>query len=373
MSTAAVADRVREAHKSGKPLRIRGAGTWMSAGAPASSDETLPLEQERGIVEYVPGDLTLTARAGTPLADIAAATRANDQWLPLDPWGGDDGSIGATISTATCGPHTHAMGQPRDNVLGVEFVTGRGDVVRSGGRVVKNVAGFDLTRLVTGAWGTLGAITECTVRLRARPPVTRTIAIAARMARADLNDLAAKLRALPFTPLASELVNGVLAASLSLGTDPLLLLRVGGNARSVAGQLDALRALGAMRDVYEEAWGVLRTQPANAPSWRWSQRPSLFGETWTAADLGTRELDSVGIHGNPARGVARIVAPRGVDAAQLARVALNFRGTVILESLPERAWSLLPPATTNDALSRSVRTKFDPADILNRGILGAAQ
>lgn len=373
MSTATVAERVRGARESLTPLRIRGVGTWMSAGAPAASDETLSLEQERGIVEYVPGDLTLTARAGTPLAEIAAATRANDQWLPLDPWGGDDGSIGATISTATCGPHTHSMGQPRDNVLGVEFVTGSGDVVRSGGRVVKNVAGFDLTRLVTGAWGTLGVITECTMRLRAQPQVTRTVAIAPRMAAAELNDLAAKLRALPFTPLASELVNGVLAASLNLGPDPLLLLRVGGNAKSVAGQLDALRAFGAMRDVHEQAWGVLRTQPANAPSWRWSQRPSLFGETWTAADLAARELGSVSIHGNPARGVARVVAARAADAARLARVAVNFRGTVILECLPERAWALLPPAPSDDALPRSVRAKFDPAEVLNRGILGAAR
>ena len=374
MSTATVAERVRQARETRRPLRVRGRGTWMSAGAPAAADDVLALDGERGIVEYVAGDLTLTARAGTSLAAIAAATRANDQWLPLDPWGGDDGSLGATVSTATAGPHAHAMGLPRDAILGVEFVTGTGHVVRSGGRVVKNVAGFDLTRLVTGAWGTLGVITECTVRLRARPQVTRTVALSARVSRGELGDLATALRALPFTPMASELVNGTLATSLSLGAEPLLLLRLGGNARSIAAQLDALRALGDLRDAYEEVWSVLRAEPAGAPTWRWSQRPSLFGETWVAADLATREIGSVHLHGNPARGVVRIVVARGdADAARLARVAVNFRGTVVLECLPERAWSLLPPSRSEDALSRAVRAKFDPAEVLNRGILGAAR
>lgn len=372
MSATTLAARVRDARAAGVPLRIRGAGTWISAGPPVAAQETLSLEQERGIVEYVPGDLTLTARAGTPLSEIESATRANDQWFPLDPWGGDGGTVGATIATATCGPHTHSMGHPRDVILGVEFVTGTGDVVRSGGRVVKNVAGFDLTRLMTGSWGTLGVITECTVRLRARPQVTRTVAITVRTSRQDLNDLAIKLRAMPFTPMASELVNAALAGYLSLGPEPLLLLRVGGNAKSVASQLDALRTFGTMRDVYEEAWSVLRTQPPKAAAWRWSQRPALFGDTWVAADL-TRELGTMYIHGNPARGVVRMLVPGGGTPAQIARVAVNFRGTVILESLPERAWSLLPPRTADDTLPRAVRAKFDPAGILNPGIMGGAR
>jgi hypothetical protein len=143
---------------------------------------------------------------------------------------------------------------------------------------------------------------------------------------------------------------------------------MGGNAKSVASQLDALRALGPMREVYEEAWSVLRTQPPKAAAWRWSQRPALFGETWVAADL-TRELGTMYIHGNPARGVVRMLATGGTPA-QVARVAVNFRGTVIPESLPERAWSLLPPRTAEDALPRAVRAKFDPAGILNPGIMG---
>src|SRR5688572_27812167 len=173
MST--IAEQVGDAYESRRPLRIRGAGSWLDAGRPTRSADTLSLAAHRGIVEYVPGDLTLTARAGTPLGDIVAATREHGQWLPLDPWGGDDGTLGATVSTGTAGPHALAMGMPRDVVLGMEFVTGTGAVIRSGGRVVKNVAGFDLTRLLVGSWGTLGVITEVTVRLRARPEETRSV------------------------------------------------------------------------------------------------------------------------------------------------------------------------------------------------------
>src|SRR5262245_57193977 len=87
----AIAERLREARASGRRQRIVGAGTWLDAGRPVDAQETLSVADHRGIVEYVPGDLTLTARAGTRLSEITAATAANGQWLPLDPWGGDDG------------------------------------------------------------------------------------------------------------------------------------------------------------------------------------------------------------------------------------------------------------------------------------------
>src|SRR5687768_1682631 len=99
--TDAVVDRVREAASAKRKLRIRGAGTWLNAGRPVHSDDTLSVSDDRGIVEYVPGDLTLTARAGTTLAEILQATKEHAQWLPLDPWGGDSGTLGATVSTAS--------------------------------------------------------------------------------------------------------------------------------------------------------------------------------------------------------------------------------------------------------------------------------
>ena len=172
MSTAAVVAAIKESEKGRTPIRISGGSTWLDAGRPVRANKTLSLAGDTGVVSYVPGDLTLTVRAGTPLSEIDRVTREHDQWLPLDPYGSPDGTIGATIATASAGPLASSFGLPRDLLLGLEFVNGRGDVVRGGGKVVKNVAGFDLSRLLTGSWGTLGVITEVTVRLYACPRAT---------------------------------------------------------------------------------------------------------------------------------------------------------------------------------------------------------
>lgn len=159
---------VRAAAAAGDGLRLIGAGSWLDAGHPVTASIQLCLSADTGIVEYTPGDLTITVRAGTTLGQIQAVLEANHQWLPLDPLGGWDGTIGATIATCSFGPAAAIFGTPRDQVLGLTVVTGLGDVIRPGGRVVKNVAGFDLTRLMIGAWGTLGVITEATLRVRSR-------------------------------------------------------------------------------------------------------------------------------------------------------------------------------------------------------------
>lgn len=165
---AEIAAAVRDAAASGIPLRIVGAGSWLDAGHPVHARERLCVGDDTGIVAYAPGDLTVTVRCGTRLGELADALRSEQQWLPLDPAGGPDGTVGATVATCSYGPAAALFGTPRDQVLGLTVVTGRGDVIRPGGRVVKNVAGFDLTRLMIGAWGTLGVITEVTLRVRSR-------------------------------------------------------------------------------------------------------------------------------------------------------------------------------------------------------------
>ena len=218
-----------------------------------------------GITHYTPDDLTLTARAGTTLAEIAAATAAKDQWLTLDPFTVADhgGTIGATFATASAGPLAHALGLPRDIALGVEVVTGHGDVVRAGGRVVKNVAGFDITRLQTGAWGTLGVITEITVRLRARPEVDETVAVTwAGPVEQAAAHFAPALHRAPVAPLAAELLHSTLAAHLGVSAPgagrAVLLLRLGGNSERVAAERAALNELGDAAAVDGDVWALLR-------------------------------------------------------------------------------------------------------------------
>jgi glycolate oxidase FAD binding subunit len=233
---------------------------------------------------------------------------------------------------------------------------------------VKNVAGFDLTRLLVGSWGTLGVITEVTVRLRARPEVTRTFAITVP---AEAIELAPRLRALPFTPLASELLNEALSMRLGCGEASCLLIQLGGNERSVRAQQDLLRSFGVLRDADDAIWSALRRAVDGPVAWRWSQLPSHFGHTWSAARPLAARFAGTLVHGNPARGVVRVVVAQSgpLRPSELAESA-RFSGTVAIESLPADAWTAIESRPAGDAVSRAIRGKFDPAGILNAGILG---
>jgi glycolate dehydrogenase FAD-binding subunit len=364
-------DRVRDARASGTPVRVRGRGLWLGAGRPVVAQNVVSTGDLSGIVEYVPGDLTLTALAGTSLAEISAATRANGQWLALDPHGSDDGSLGATVATASFGPLATAFGGPRDLVLGVEVITGMGVVIRGGGRVVKNVAGFDLTRLMTGSWGTFGIITEVSVRLHALPEATVSLAISLQGGAAGVEGSAQATRALPFTPFACEIVNATLARQLGVNDDTTMLVRLGGNEDAVLAQTAAFRALGDTSTVGDDVWLRLRAaEGPDAATMRLSGRPSSIGETWGAAASVAERCPDALLQANPKRGVVRCIAPHA-DAA-VVRDALDRATAVnrVGERLPAAAWEVLPPPA-NDRLSRGIRDAFDPDRILNPGILGA--
>ncbi len=384
------AEAVRAAAARGGRLRLVGGGTWLDAGHPVAADAVLPLGGIAGVVDYVPGDLTLTARAGTPLGVVAEVARAEGQFLPLDPAGADDGTIGATVATASAGPLAHAFGTPRDLVLGAEFVTGAGDVVRAGGRVVKNVAGFDLVRLVTGAWGTLGAITEVSVRLRALPEVDQTLAVALPPV-ARLGDWLARLRAAPLSAWALELVNAPLAERLGVPTAAppgaraagALLARLAGNAALVAAQRSTLAALGEVADVDPGAWARLRAaEPRTAVVARLSARPTALAAL--CAEPFSPAAGAVGLlaHASVARGVVRVILPgdTGFGLPRLDAPAVDAAAgetptpTLVVERLPARLWPTLgprlAPGRARDPLSRRVRAAFDPAGVLNPGVLG---
>ncbi|MFL5578010.1 MAG: FAD-binding oxidoreductase [Gemmatimonadaceae bacterium] len=383
----AAAECVREAAAEGTRLRVRGRGRWLDAGRPVVAEAGIATDRLVGVVEYTPGDLTLTALAGTPLDAIERATRAERQWLPLDPFGAPDGSIGATIATASAGPLAHAFGLARDNVLGVEFVTGTGDVVRGGGRVVKNVAGFDLVRLLTGSWGTLGVITEVTVRLRSLPEADVTVALPlppeAAAARALVGGVVAAQRT-TLAPVALELVSAPLATRLGLaaGGAHALLARLAGNADLVAAQRAALAALGDVAEAPAGAWSALRAmEPPVAAVVRLSHLPSLLFEVWRHALAAVEGMPGALVHASVGRGVARCVVP-SPDAERLAAAfaAGHFAvggapGTQIFERLPAPLWPRLSPSAMGRdpgaaRLSRRVKVAFDPQGVLNPGILG---
>ena len=370
-ATAAVAERVRQAHVAGTALRITGAGRWLDAGRPCRTAESLPLASHVGIVEYEPGDLTMTVRAATPLEALRDVARAEGQWLPLDPFGHPGGTIGATIATASSGPLSAAFGTPRDHVLGCEIITGTGEVVRAGGRVVKNVAGFDLVRLVTGSWGTLGVLTEVSIRLRALPEVDRTFAL-----ETTASEARRWLRASEYTPLAAEMISAGLATAMGIGSGDTLLLRLGGNRALVHAAAESAGALASCRDVDNSVWDALRAcEPAGAAVIRLSTSSSQVAALW---DRVASIVERAGGHAHATlqRGVVRCMLPvPSGDADELARLrgivgALLNLGSSVVERLPSSLWAAMVPPAASDALSIGVRRAFDPGRVLNPGILG---
>jgi len=153
-----------------------GKGTWLRSGhPPAAVDVVISTTRMDRVLVYEPDDLFITAEAGIGLDLVARRVLDGRQWLPLDPPGAIHGSLGATVATSSAGPLEAGFGTPRDHVLGVTLVTGDGRLLRLGGKVVKNVAGFDLLKLVLGSWGTLGVITSVTTRLHPMPELDRTL------------------------------------------------------------------------------------------------------------------------------------------------------------------------------------------------------
>lgn len=371
-ATADVVDVVRDAVAAATPLRIVGGGSWLDAGHPVEASVSLDVSGLRGIVEYNPGDLTLTAGAGTRLSEIAAAVRANGQWLPLDAFGGPAATLGATIATASSGPLAGTIGLPRDVVLGVEVVTGAGDVVRGGGRVVKNVAGFDLTRLMTGAWGTLGVITELTVRLRAAPQVDETIVLALPRDPDHLAPLLRTVRGGAILPVAAELLNAPLARILGLGDAEVLAVRLAGNEESVRYQRGVVHSLGDATSAPPELWVEVRTIEASTASViRLSGLPSRLATTWLTVGEAARRAGASLVHASVERGVVRAILAAG-DAQAVGAVlqALGDAPNVVCERLPAALWRERGATGTHARLLDGVRRAFDPHLLLNRGILG---
>jgi glycolate oxidase FAD binding subunit len=375
LDALAVAAGIRDARTARSPLRIVGGGTWLDAGRPVHADGSLSLSSLRGVTQYEPGDFTLAVRAGTPLGEIDDIVGREGQWLTLQPHGSNDGTIGATIATASWGPLASAYGTPRDHLLGCEVVTGAGEIVRAGGRVVKNVAGFDLARLMTGAWGTLGVITEVTVRLRARPEVDHSLAIALEGTdERACADAASWLRTTPYRPLAAELCSAAMSDRLGLERRALLLVRFGGNETLVRAVERDVAELGTTMTVDSAVWDRLRTsEPAGAGVVRLGALPTELSALWARVTHVVAGSGGVS-HATIARGVMRCILPAArtseeIEALRGIMKELHAPGSRIAERLPRQLWPDVPSAV-GDALSSDVQRTFDPDSLLNPGILG---
>lgn len=196
---------VRAANETGTRLLPAGAGSWLGAGGwTRGAGVIVSTARLDSVLHYEPADLTLTAGAGLGWRKLAALLEPNGQWLPLDGPGVGVGTLGGAAACGVPGPLRARYGAVRDNVLGLEVVTGDGRLLRIGGRVVKNVAGYDLVRLFTGSRGSLGVITRVSVRLFPRPEADVTMVFEGGVD--EVLEVAGVVRASPLPVAAAEVV-----------------------------------------------------------------------------------------------------------------------------------------------------------------------
>lgn len=225
-----------------------GAGTWLNMGnPPVRAHLIVSTVKMNRVVEYEPADLTATVEAGCTLAGFNDQARDHKQWIPLEPFGDPSATIGATVATASSGPLRCGFGTPRDWVIGMQVVHAYGLTTRAGGKVVKNVAGYDLCKLYTGSYGTLGIITEISFKMRALPTEEQTVIFTAGSL-SDICDLALRFSASDVNPSAMELlsvaiVNDRIALATTSEGNYALALRFLGDPETIEWQVKEAKTI----------------------------------------------------------------------------------------------------------------------------------
>jgi len=367
---------VRAAAAGKDGLRIAAGGTRLGIGKPLPGAQMLDVSGLSGITRYEPGSLTLEARAGTPMAEIEAALGAENQMLAFEPMDhrallgtGGTPTIGGVVAGNHSGPRRFLSGAARDFLLGVRFVDGRGRILKNGGRVMKNVTGLDLTKLACGAWGTLGVLTE--VALKVLPCPERGITL--RFAGLDAAEAVQLFR---------KAVNTPFEISGAAWQDGAAGLRIEGLATQVDHRLSRIRALFSELDQsvldgddHEAFWTGVRDVHAFAGSdaavWKVSLKPTDAPALVAAARA---SLDARALVDQGGGSVWLAVPTQAPDQAETLRrlipsgsgYATLVRGT---ETLRAAVPVFQPRHPRIERISDGLRRQFDPAGILNPGLM----
>lgn len=392
---AEVAAAVNWAMADAKALEVVGHGSKRVLGRPAQCDMTLDLSGLAGVTLYEPAELVLSARAGTPIAEIEALVAASNQQIAFEPidYGpvlgaaAGRGSIGGVLAANLSGPRRLRAGAARDHFLGFSAVSGRGEAFKSGGRVVKNVTGYDLSKLAAGSWGTLAVMTDVTIKVLPRPETEETLALhglddraaaqamSAAVGSAGEVSAAAHLPAATAARIASDAGHGLAVTALRLeGVPPSIrhrrtllqrLLQPFGDV-SVLAEADSRGLWRAVRDVTPFAAAATG---ADRPLWRVSTAPMQGPEV---ASRIARASDAAFLY-DWAGGLVWVLLPVSDDAgATLVRAALAPSGghaTLIRAAASVRATVAVfePPDPAAATLARRIKESFDPRRVLNPG------
>lgn len=343
--------RIAAAAAAGGALAIRGGGSKAFYGGPERG-EVLETGALRGIVSYEPTELVVTVRAGTPLAELEAALAERGQWLAFEPpHFGASATVGGMVAAGLSGPRRQAVGAVRDFVLGARLLTGNGELLAFGGQVMKNVAGYDVSRLLAGSLGTLGVLTEVSLKVLPRPVAERTLRFAC--------DEASALRRV------NEWGGRPLPVSASAWFDGVLTVRLSGAQAAVEAAVRTLGGDGVEDSLASAFWSDLREQrlpffAGDAPLWRVSvattTAPLALGPTLIEWGGGQRWL----------RGPQDAGALRAAAAAAGGHATL-FRADAAAKEAAGGAFT--PLSAPLLAIHRNLKNAFDPAGVFNRGRL----
>ncbi|MDI3318004.1 MAG: FAD-binding oxidoreductase [Bacillota bacterium] len=387
---------LQEAYQQGRAVLPQGgASQWQLGEPPAAADLLLSLRGLRGVTEYAPEELVVRVAAGTRLDELQAFLRPHGQWFPVEPVAVPGGTVGGLLATGASGARRLAFGTPRDAVTGLRFVLPDGRRMHNGARVVKNVAGYDVMRLLVGSLGTLAVISEAWLRVRPLPERRETLLVLASgtpPATRELEDLARRLLASELLPTALELLDPSASSTLGLSPRPCLAVELQGGEREVAYQRDRLATLAGEGGAAPARLSLDRLEEGSSDDfwWRFHHRlpeAALVARAGVAlADLPAvleeadrRELEAARVAG-PGHGVLRLFATPAEEEAALDRWAGFLRhlrevveargGALVLEKAPERlrgrlsAWGAPPPSVE---LMRAIKARFDPRGLLNPG------
>jgi glycolate dehydrogenase FAD-binding subunit len=378
-----------------KPLELVGHGTKRVIGRPSQSDLTLDLSAISGVTLYEPAELVLSARAGTPLAEIEKLLDDNNQQLGFEPMdygplmGGEAGrsTLGGAIAANLSGPRRIKVGAARDHFLGVSAVTGRGETIKSGGRVVKNVTGYDLCKLFAGSWGTLAAMTDITIKVLPKPETEASVLVTGLDDARACAAMAAAMGSPYDVSGAAHLPDHVASWFDGLPeAQATTALRLEGHAPSVDKRKETLAALmqpfGAVAIIEAEdsraLWRSIRDVKPFAgvaararPLWRISTPPSRGHEVAAALTPAAQMFyDWAG-------GLVWVAMPfaEEPDAAAVRGAVAEIGGHATLVRAPAAVRASLevfpPQAAVEAKIGRRVKESFDPKGLLNPGRLWA--
>ncbi len=388
-----VEDAVKWALGNDKTLELLGHGSKRALGRPCQTDITLDLSGLSGVTLYEPAELVLSAKAGTPLADIEALLDKNNQQLDFEPMdfgpllgntAGQD-TLGGAIATNLSGPRRLKAGAARDHFLGVTAVTGRGETIKSGGRVVKNVTGYDMCKVLAGSWGTLAAMTDITIKVLPKPETEATVVVEGLDDERACAAMSAAMGSSCDVSAAAHLPDHVASSFDGLPRpEAATVLRLEGVAPSVAHRKETLAALmkpfgpvALLDDANSKAlWRSVRQVKPFAvsqerPLWRISTAPGKGFEVAAAITPAAQMFYDWG------GGLIWVAMPFAdePDAGSIRRAVGDLGGHATLIRAPAALRASVavfePQSAGLAALSKRVKDGFDPEGLLNPGRMWA--